>query len=191
MDILNGYLGSALESSTFPHWKFRMYIWDELLKVYLPSVEIPNGYLENALESLPSHSVNPELRPEEVLLKFYLPAVEIPNGYMRSALESIPSAMEILHGYLGSALESSTFPHWKFRMDICILVQYESSALNHAATEAVSAYLIVFAYINNSYGIEMRKCIAPLGMESGAIRDEDITASSSFDSGNVGPQNGR
>jgi hypothetical protein len=28
-------------------------------------------------------------------------------------------------------------------------------------------------------------------MESGAIRDEDITASSSFDSGNVGPQFGR
>jgi len=35
------------------------------------------------------------------------------------------------------------------------------------------------------------QCIAPLGMESGAIRDEDITASSSFDSGNVGPQFGR
>ncbi|KAF4518478.1 hypothetical protein B566_EDAN006483 [Ephemera danica] len=35
------------------------------------------------------------------------------------------------------------------------------------------------------------QCIAPLGMESGAIRDDDISASSSFDSGNVGPQHGR
>lgn len=35
------------------------------------------------------------------------------------------------------------------------------------------------------------QCIAPLGMENGSIRDEDITASSSFDSGNVGPQHGR
>jgi hypothetical protein len=35
------------------------------------------------------------------------------------------------------------------------------------------------------------QCIAPLGMESGTIKDEDITASSSFDNGNVGPQFGR
>lgn len=35
------------------------------------------------------------------------------------------------------------------------------------------------------------QCIAPLGMENEAIKDEDITASSSFDSGNVGPQHGR
>ncbi|KAG8258315.1 DNA damage responsive protein [Homalodisca vitripennis] len=35
------------------------------------------------------------------------------------------------------------------------------------------------------------QCTAPLGMESGAIPDDDITASSSFDSGNVGPQFGR
>ncbi|KOX81194.1 hypothetical protein WN51_00101 [Melipona quadrifasciata] len=35
------------------------------------------------------------------------------------------------------------------------------------------------------------QCIAPLGMESGAILDADITASSSFDSGNVGPHHGR
>lgn len=35
------------------------------------------------------------------------------------------------------------------------------------------------------------QCGAPLGMESGAIKDEDITASSSFESGNVGPQHGR
>lgn len=35
------------------------------------------------------------------------------------------------------------------------------------------------------------QCIGPLGMEHGLIKDEDITASSSFDSGNVGPQHGR
>ena len=35
------------------------------------------------------------------------------------------------------------------------------------------------------------QCIAPLGMESGAIPDADITASSSFDSGNVGPHQAR
>lgn len=40
-------------------------------------------------------------------------------------------------------------------------------------------------------GIDPSQCIAPLGMESGAIRDEDIAASSSFDSGNVGPHHGR
>lgn len=31
------------------------------------------------------------------------------------------------------------------------------------------------------------QCIAPLGMESGAILDVDINASSSFDRDNVGP----
>ncbi|VVC94329.1 unnamed protein product [Leptidea sinapis] len=35
------------------------------------------------------------------------------------------------------------------------------------------------------------QCIAPLGMESGLIPDKDLTASSSFNDGNVGPQNGR
>ncbi|CAH0715978.1 unnamed protein product, partial [Brenthis ino] len=35
------------------------------------------------------------------------------------------------------------------------------------------------------------QCIAPLGMESGLIPDKDLTASSSFNDGNVGPQNAR
>ena len=34
-------------------------------------------------------------------------------------------------------------------------------------------------------------CIAPLGMESGAISDSDISASSSFEHASVGPHNGR
>lgn len=37
----------------------------------------------------------------------------------------------------------------------------------------------------------LAQCISPLGMESGAIKDSDITASSSFDNGNVGPHHGR
>lgn len=35
------------------------------------------------------------------------------------------------------------------------------------------------------------QCTIPLGMESGEIPDSDISASSSFDSSNVGPQIGR
>ncbi|KAG7197509.1 hypothetical protein KM043_007188 [Ampulex compressa] len=35
--------------------------------------------------------------------------------------------------------------------------------------------------------LDLSQCIAPLGMESGAILDADITASSTFDAGNVGP----
>lgn len=35
------------------------------------------------------------------------------------------------------------------------------------------------------------QCTGPLGMETGEILDSDITASSSFDAGNVGPQIGR
>ncbi|KPI96208.1 Discoidin domain-containing receptor 2 [Papilio xuthus] len=35
------------------------------------------------------------------------------------------------------------------------------------------------------------QCIAPLGIENGLIPDKDLTASSSFNDGNVGPQNGR
>ncbi len=34
-------------------------------------------------------------------------------------------------------------------------------------------------------------CIGPLGMESGAIKDDDISASSSFEHASVGPHNAR
>lgn len=37
----------------------------------------------------------------------------------------------------------------------------------------------------------MSQCIAPLGMESGAISDEDISASTSFEHASVGPHNAR
>ncbi|KAL4717797.1 hypothetical protein ACJJTC_000946 [Scirpophaga incertulas] len=39
--------------------------------------------------------------------------------------------------------------------------------------------------------LDISQCIAPLGMESGLIRDPDVTASSSFHDVNVGPQNAR
>ncbi|CAG5039229.1 unnamed protein product [Parnassius apollo] len=39
--------------------------------------------------------------------------------------------------------------------------------------------------------LDISQCIAPLGMENGLIPDKDLTASSSFNDGNVGPQNGR
>jgi len=35
------------------------------------------------------------------------------------------------------------------------------------------------------------QCTVPLGMESGEIPDSDITASSTFENGNVGPHIGR
>lgn len=41
------------------------------------------------------------------------------------------------------------------------------------------------------FGLDISQCIAPLGMENKQIPDEDITASSSHDDGNVGPQNAR
>ncbi|XP_050360941.1 discoidin domain-containing receptor 2-like isoform X1 [Nymphalis io] len=42
-----------------------------------------------------------------------------------------------------------------------------------------------------SQALDISQCIAPLGIESGLIPDRDLTASSSFNDGNVGPQNGR
>ncbi|XP_072398814.1 discoidin domain-containing receptor 2 isoform X3 [Diabrotica undecimpunctata] len=50
---------------------------------------------------------------------------------------------------------------------------------------------LLLIYLETSYAVDPSQCIAPLGMENGVIKDSDITASSSFDSGNVGPQNGR
>ncbi|XP_046678553.1 discoidin domain-containing receptor 2-like isoform X2 [Homalodisca vitripennis] len=51
--------------------------------------------------------------------------------------------------------------------------------------------LLLLALLKPTLSLDTSQCTAPLGMESGAIPDDDITASSSFDSGNVGPQFGR
>ena len=45
--------------------------------------------------------------------------------------------------------------------------------------------------INAGFFVPTAQCTVPLGMESGEIKDSDLTASSSFDTGNVGPQNAR
>lgn len=55
--------------------------------------------------------------------------------------------------------------------------------------ELYAIFLLLHTLPSDAY--DPSQCIAPLGMENGAVKDEDITASSSFDSGNVGPQNGR
>ncbi|XP_076386248.1 discoidin domain-containing receptor 2 isoform X1 [Megachile rotundata] len=59
------------------------------------------------------------------------------------------------------------------------------------ARRAIPAYhhLVLFLALGGTTGaVDLSQCIAPLGMESGAIPDADITASSTFDTGNVGPQ---
>ncbi|XP_060535440.1 discoidin domain-containing receptor tyrosine kinase B-like [Cylas formicarius] len=51
--------------------------------------------------------------------------------------------------------------------------------------------ILCLTFVGAARSVEPSQCIAPLGMESLAIKDEDITASSSFDHGNVGPHHGR
>ncbi|XP_006568429.1 discoidin domain-containing receptor 2 isoform X2 [Apis mellifera] len=51
-----------------------------------------------------------------------------------------------------------------------------------------AVHLMLFLVLADStVAVDLSQCIAPLGMESGAIPDADITASSTFDTGNVGP----
>ncbi|XP_054275627.1 discoidin domain-containing receptor 2-like [Macrosteles quadrilineatus] len=51
--------------------------------------------------------------------------------------------------------------------------------------------VLLLIYTHSSSALDTTQCVQPLGMESGAIPNIDISASSSFDSGNVGPQFGR
>ncbi|XP_076649969.1 discoidin domain-containing receptor 2 [Halictus rubicundus] len=46
---------------------------------------------------------------------------------------------------------------------------------------------LFLALAGTTSAVDLSQCIAPLGMESRAIPDADITASSTFDAGNVGP----
>ncbi|XP_033328411.1 discoidin domain-containing receptor 2 [Megalopta genalis] len=46
---------------------------------------------------------------------------------------------------------------------------------------------LFLALAGTTRAVDLSQCIAPLGMESRAIPDADITASSTFDAGNVGP----
>nr|CAI5831270.1 unnamed protein product [Callosobruchus analis] len=53
-------------------------------------------------------------------------------------------------------------------------------------------WMLALAYVGlGALAVDPSQCIAPLGMENGQIKDSDLSASSSFDSGNVGPQHGR
>ncbi|XP_055636349.1 discoidin domain-containing receptor 2 isoform X1 [Toxorhynchites rutilus septentrionalis] len=52
----------------------------------------------------------------------------------------------------------------------------------------VLIFLEVFLHVET---LDLEKCKNPLGMESGAINDSQITASSAHDIGNVGPQHAR
>ncbi|XP_017773503.1 PREDICTED: discoidin domain-containing receptor 2 isoform X2 [Nicrophorus vespilloides] len=54
-----------------------------------------------------------------------------------------------------------------------------------------SLFFVVAEIIIPAYGLELGLCGSALGMESGAIKDSAITASSAYDSGSVGPQHGR
>ncbi|XP_039763823.1 discoidin domain-containing receptor 2-like isoform X2 [Pararge aegeria] len=51
--------------------------------------------------------------------------------------------------------------------------------------------LLLLARAAHLFALDISQCIAPLGMESGLIADRDVTASSSYNDGNVGSQNGR
>ncbi|XP_057663991.1 discoidin domain-containing receptor 2-like [Diorhabda carinulata] len=71
-------------------------------------------------------------------------------------------------------------PYQDFSFEDSIMKIFRSILLN-----------FILGLLETSDAVDPSQCIAPLGMESGIIRDSDITASSSFDNGNVGPQNGR
>ncbi|XP_046990329.1 discoidin domain-containing receptor tyrosine kinase B-like [Schistocerca americana] len=51
----------------------------------------------------------------------------------------------------------------------------------------LAAVALLSLHVALCSSLDVSQCVWPLGMESGAIPDKDITASSSFDSGNVGP----
>ncbi|CAL8095670.1 unnamed protein product [Orchesella dallaii] len=55
----------------------------------------------------------------------------------------------------------------------------------------VTPVCLIFCLVQTAAGLDTSLCTSPLGMESGDIPDTDLTASSSFEMGNVGPQNGR
>ncbi|XP_011346909.1 discoidin domain-containing receptor 2 isoform X2 [Ooceraea biroi] len=61
------------------------------------------------------------------------------------------------------------------------------SFLARRAPPAIHLFVVLLALAPAYHSVDLSQCIAPLGMESGAILDADINASSSFDRENVGP----
>ncbi|XP_022905687.1 discoidin domain-containing receptor 2 [Onthophagus taurus] len=64
-----------------------------------------------------------------------------------------------------------------------------------AVRKSAATILLLLMFFSMDFPIgttlELGLCGAPLGMESGALKDSAITASSAYDSGSVGPQHGR
>ncbi|XP_037079207.1 discoidin domain-containing receptor 2-like [Pollicipes pollicipes] len=61
-----------------------------------------------------------------------------------------------------------------------------------ASTRSLSPLLVSVVIIAPSVlSVDLGGCRLPLGVTSGQIKDEDMTASSSYDENNTGPQNGR
>ncbi|KAF5271003.1 hypothetical protein FQR65_LT05353 [Abscondita terminalis] len=58
-------------------------------------------------------------------------------------------------------------------------------------SEAVVFLLLIELLFANTYSLELGLCTSALGMESGAIKDSAVSASSAYDAGSVGPQHGR
>ncbi|KAK4877691.1 hypothetical protein RN001_010197 [Aquatica leii] len=56
---------------------------------------------------------------------------------------------------------------------------------------AVVFLLLIEILFANTYSFELGLCTSALGMESGAIKDSAVSASSAYDAGSVGPQHGR
>ncbi|KAK5643044.1 hypothetical protein RI129_009211 [Pyrocoelia pectoralis] len=59
------------------------------------------------------------------------------------------------------------------------------------STYVVFLLLVVLLLFTETSTLELVTCTAALGMESGAIKDSAVTASSAYDAGSVGPQHGR
>ncbi|KAF4518477.1 hypothetical protein B566_EDAN006482, partial [Ephemera danica] len=67
--------------------------------------------------------------------------------------------------------------------------QHSLSLLYHSVVVASVLLLLLTSY--GTKALELAHCKEPLGMEDGRIPDTDISASSAYDSGSVGPQHGR
>ncbi|XP_065160829.1 discoidin domain-containing receptor tyrosine kinase B isoform X2 [Atheta coriaria] len=75
-----------------------------------------------------------------------------------------------------------------------ILLLSTSAPRKHLSTSLVHLLICLFIVLltsEESLQLELGQCSRPLGMESGAIKDMQISASSAYDSGSVGPQHGR
>jgi len=52
-------------------------------------------------------------------------------------------------------------------------------------------FLVGVLVVHSTAALDASRCLSALGMESGAIPDQDISASSAFDGASVGPHNAR